>query len=282
MNLNKRAYGILESLKIEPSLMFEFDFGSVSVLDVGLRSVPGMDTALWVAEASLAGLGQVLIDDMVRVRVDSSPAVATLGCQMAGWRIRSGDFSAMGSGPARILADKPPGLLSKINYFESSDVAALLLETGSFPSKDVLESLLRDTHASDLLVAVFKPNSLTGLLNVLARVVEVAVFRLFNLGFDVTNIISARGVVPMVDLSEDCMFKANDAIIYHSNVFLEVSEWFPSLTERAVSKSSSAFGKSFCDIFQQADRDFYNISPDIFAPAELTVKDRNGVEYSSK
>ncbi|MBN2013961.1 MAG: hypothetical protein JW778_02165 [Candidatus Altiarchaeota archaeon] len=282
MNLNKRAYGILESLKVDPSLMLELDFGSVSVLDVGLNSVPDLDTALWVAEASLAGLGQVMIDDVVQVRIDEAPAVATLGSQMAGWRVKSGDFSAMGSGPARILADKPPGLLPRINYFESSDVAALLLETSSFPPRPLLESILRDTGASDLLIGVFRPNSLTGLVNVLSRVVEVAVFRLLNLGFDVNNIVSAQGSVPMVELSEDCMFEANDAIIYKGNVFLQVSDWVPSLTERSVSKNSSAFGRSFCDIFQQADRDFYNIPADIFAPAELTVKDKNGVMYSSK
>ena len=83
--------------------------------------------------------------------------------------------------------------------------------------------------------------------------------------------------------SDKCMFEANDAIIYHGHVSLKTESWEAGLEEKAVSKSSPSFGKSFCDIFEQAERKFYNIDPAIFAPGKLTVEDtKTGKVYESK
>lgn len=42
------------------------------------------------------------------------PAVSLFGSQLAGWGVKVGDFSAMGSGPARALALKPKKVFEKV------------------------------------------------------------------------------------------------------------------------------------------------------------------------
>jgi len=104
-------------------------------------------------------------------------------------------------------------------------------------------------------------------------VVEVGIFRLYNLDYDINGIRYAEGRCIIPELDDDIMFKSNDAIIYNGRVKIEVNEWNPELAERAIFSSSKFYGKSFREIFEQCGCDFYNINPDIFAPAVLEVED---------
>jgi methenyltetrahydromethanopterin cyclohydrolase len=279
MNLNETAYGILSSIAADRRV-HESAAGKVTVLDAGVVKRPPLSSALKIAEASLGGLGKVTLDDDIHVSIPKMPAVATLGCQLAGWKVDFGGASALGSGPARLLAKKPEKIVSKLDYCETSQKAALLLESRIFPDAFTLDALLKDAAVRDLIIAVFAGDSLTGLVNVLARVVEVGVFRLHKLGYDTNRITSAEGSVPFLNLGKDSMFEANDAIIYHGAVSLTVEGWDPSLTARGVSRNSEAFGKPFSQIFDEADGNFYDIPADIFAPAKLSVKDtKTGETY---
>jgi methenyltetrahydromethanopterin cyclohydrolase len=280
MNLNLNTYRILERLGGRGNTSVEdFNSGRVTLVDVGLDMECDLNTALKVAEATLAGLGRIDVDDRIRVEIDKMPAVATIGSQMAGWCIKLGGEIALGSGPVRILAKKPENVFERIGYSEASDIGALILETSVFPDREACEGILQQSKVGDLIIAVFKGDSLTGLVNVLSRVVEVGIYRLFNLGFDINRISYARGTVPMIEPSDDVMFEANDAIIYKGFVELKVDGWDSKLTGKATSRCSRAYGKSFKEIFQEAHGNFYKIPEDIFAPAELNVidlKDKKG------
>jgi methenyltetrahydromethanopterin cyclohydrolase len=104
--------------------------------------------------------------------------------------------------------------------------------------------------------------------------VEVGFYRLLNLDYDLNQIISAEGSVPLIKPSKDSMFEANDAIIYHGMVSLTTDSWDPALSDRVVSRGSGAFGKPFKQIYEEAKGNFYDIPADIFAPASLTVQDK--------
>jgi methenyltetrahydromethanopterin cyclohydrolase len=272
MNLNEKTYKAIRSLS-KKSSVHEYDSGRVRIYDVGLKKKPSLETALKVAEASLGCLGSVTLKEGIFVQIPTHPAVATIGCQLAGWRIDLLKGVALGSGPARLLANKPSSILSKVAYSETSEKAALVLETDTLPDSKTLESVLKATGAEDLVIAAFSGSSLVGQINVLARIVEVGVFRLMNLGYDINKITSAEGSVPLIRLGKDSMFEANDAIIYHGSVSLALDGWDPALSEQAVSRSSAAYGKPFKQIFEEAGKNFYNIPSDLFAPASLTVKD---------
>ncbi len=283
MNLNIKAYKILKKLGGERNVKIEeFDRGRVTLVDVGVNAEGDLDTGIKVAEATMAGLGKVGVDNKIRVRIDQMPAVATISSQLAGWCVKMGDKIALGSGPVRIPAKKPGDIIEKIGYSEDPDKGALVLETPIIPDRETCEKILKESNVDDLIIAVFRENSPVGLINVLSRVVEVGIFRLLNLGYDVNMISHAEGTAPLIKLSDDIMFEANDAIIYDGFVELKVKDWDPKITEKATSGYSKAYGKPFKEIFNKAGKNFYNIPADIFAPAGLKVTDlKTNRVYSS-
>ncbi|MEA3255521.1 MAG: methenyltetrahydromethanopterin cyclohydrolase [Candidatus Altiarchaeota archaeon] len=284
LGLNHRTYELLEGISVGESTEFSIGGGKATVLDLGVEAeVVDESVARCVAEASMGSLGQVEIEEgKLCVDIPAHPAIATLSCQLAGWSIRLGGGKKLGSGPARIPARKPGGLIDEVGYHESPEKSSLVLETDILPGEGVCEGILEATGSSELIIAAFRDDSVVGLINVLARVVEVGLFRLHNIGFDVNRISSARGEVAIPPITRDIMFTSNDAIIYQGRVSLKVDGWDSGLTPKAVSKSSSVYGKSFKEIFSAAGGDFYKVDADIFAPARLEVTDlMDGKEYSA-
>lgn len=290
LKLNSKASALLSKCTdLSDVETHEYDINgrTVEVIDLGvatqLRGETAEKAGVYVAESALGCLGKVgKKRRSITVDIPRHPAIATLGCQLAGWAIDIRGKNKLGSGPARILARKPGKIIDKTGYSESSKEAALVLETDVLPDRETCRTILDETHAQKLTVAAFRDDTYVGLINVLARVVEVGIFRLNNLGYDTTKIASARGTVPMPDLDEDMMHASNDAIIYGGKVSLETNGWDPDLTEKAVSRYSQAYGKTFKDIYTEANCDFYKIDPGIFAPAEIDVTDRlNGKRYAA-
>ena len=290
LKLNKRTFRKIEELMEKygfETIDYEFDTGKVRILDIGV-DVRIKEKDAWkigegVAEASMGSLGKVKIKkNKVYVNIKEYPSIATLSCQMAGWAVRIGSNTVLGSGPVRIPARKPCNVIDKIGYYEDSEKGVLLLETDTIPTKIPCRKMLNESNVNELMIIVFRGNTTIGLMNIMARIVEVGIYRLEKLGYDVNRILSARGNVPIPELDEDVMFTSNDAIIYSGEVSLEVSEWNSELTEKAISRASKFYGRNFKEIFNDAEGDFYKIDPDIFAPARLKVRDlENNKEYES-
>jgi len=269
MNLNEKCYGILKELEGVAEVT---EYGNARVLDLGVNNNPDREAGLKVAEVTMGSMGKVeLEDNKIHVSIPEKPSIACLSCQLAGWAIPIGGKNKLGSGPARILAKKPSAIVDRIAYREKSDKAAIAIETSVLPDEKTCSYILEETGAKELIIAAFRENSEVGLINIIARVVEMALFRLDNLGYDTNQIISAEGTAPLPKLDDRIMFTSNDAIIYGGSVRIEVNDWDAELTEKAVSKASKFYGKSFEEIFNEASGDFYNIDPDIFAPAELDI-----------
>lgn len=277
MNLNEAAWDILKDVSGEiPGRAFDrvrvLDLGVVKVPDPGLAQVLGLK----VAKACMGGLGEAkLSDDSFTVSIKENVAIACLSSQMSGWVIKIGDYTALGSGPARILSKKPRNVYERVGYSESSDKAVLCLESDALPDEDACRNVLKATRASEAIIAAYSPSAYVGLIQVLARVVEMAVYRLNFLDYNTLKIKDAVGSVPIPHPGEDIMHRANDAIIYGGLVELTVDGWVEGLTEKCVSASSEAHGKSFKEIYDEAGEDFYKIGHGIFAPAEVIVKDES-------
>lgn len=278
MNLNQNSCKILKTLEKEESVWtskLRISGGTATVHDLGLHARPaetvGRRLGLTAARASAGGLADIkIIKDRIEVSIPRQVALATLGCQMAGWAIKTLNGCMIASGPGRILAKKPKVTYEKIGYDESSQTAALILETGSMPDAQTCQYILEKTKAKEAVLAAFPGDTAAGLINVLARVVELAVYRLDYLEYDVNKILSAEGTVRIPKNTNMC--EANDAVIYHSKVKLEVTEWDDTLTDKCTSKAAACHGKKFKEIYQQAGCDFYKIDPAIYAPAEVEVK----------
>jgi methenyltetrahydromethanopterin cyclohydrolase len=223
----------------------------------------------------------------------SSPVLACLGSQYAGWSLSATKeqtggkkFFSLGSGPARALAAKEP-LFDELGYRDRHDCGALVMEVDRLPPQIVIDKILRDCALAPakLTIVVTPTHSVAGTVQVVARVVEVALHKTHVLGVHLNEIIEGSGSAPLPPPAPDsiqAMGRTNDAILYGGRVHLTVKT--DSVAQRLAAElpSSNArdYGRPFADIFKAFNYDFYQIDPALFAPAEVWVSSlESGVTY---
>jgi methenyltetrahydromethanopterin cyclohydrolase len=261
-----------------------------TVIDAGGTCAGSVGAGLRIAEICLGGLGDVRLaasSETPRwpwtVTVHSAhPVTACLASQYAGWRLAHGEgkgaFFALGSGPARALARKE-ALFEELGYRDDADTATLVLETPRPPPPAVVERVARDCGISpDRLNIVFAATqSIAGSLQVVARVLEVALHKAHELKFPLERIVEGMGAAPLSPPHPDmitAMGRTNDAIVYAGRVQLYVNGAAADareLAERLPSAGSRDHGRPFADIFRHYKGDFYAIDPMLFSPAQVTV-----------
>ena len=260
-----------------------------TVIDAGVNVPGGFQAGKILTELCMGGAGKAQLGfkaygdlTLPSITVSSDhPAVAALGSQFAGWRIKEPDGSiAIGSGPARALALKPKNVYEEIDYKDASEKAVLTLESNSLPSDALIEKVTSSCNIKpeDLIAAVAPTASLAGLTQVTGRVVEVGIHKLRTLGLSPKLIRYALGYAPIPPKCkefEEAMARTNDAILYGGTVYLVVEHddevALKKIVEQAPSNTSKDYGKPFLQIFREADRDFYKIDHALFAPALLMI-----------
>ena len=260
-----------------------------TVVDAGVNVPGGFQAGKILTELCMGGAGKAQLGfkaygdlALPSITVSSDhPAVAALGSQFAGWRIKEPDGSiAIGSGPARALALKPKNVYAEIGYKDASDKAVLTLESNSLPSDALIEKVTGPCNikAENLIAVVAPTASVAGLTQVAGRVVEVGIHKLRTLGLSPKLIRYAMGYAPIPPRCgefEVAMARTNDAILYSGTVYLAVEHddeaALKKIVEQAPSNTSKDYGKPFLQIFREADRDFYKIDHNLFAPAVLMV-----------
>lgn len=259
-----------------------------TVVDAGVIASGGFQAGKKLTELCLGGAGKVQLGfktygdvTFPSITVSSDhPAIAMLGSQFAGWRIKDGDSIAIGSGPIRALALKPKDIFEEIGYKDVSDKAVLTLESNTIPSDSLIEkvTMASGVSASNLIVVVAPTSSIAGLTQVAGRVVEVGIHKLRTLGLSPKIIRYATGFAPIPPLGKDfevAMARTNDAILYGGTVYCVVDyddeEALQKIVDQAPSMASKDYGKPFLQIFREADKDFYKIDHGLFAPAVLMI-----------
>lgn len=259
-----------------------------TVIDAGVNVPGGFQAGKILTEMCMGGAGKAQISfktygdltfPSITIYTDY-PAIAALGSQFAGWRIKEGNSVAIGSGPARALALKPKDIYEEIGYQDSSDKAVLTLESNSLPSDALIEKVTGacNIKAENLIVIVAPTASIAGLSQVAGRIVEVGIHKLRTLGLNPKVIRYACGYAPIPPLCSEfevAMARTNDAILYGGTVYYTVKydddEALKKILQQAPSKASKDYGKPFLQIFREADRDFYKIDHNLFAPAVLMI-----------
>ena len=288
--LNEVAYRIAEEAIADAGrLSVEVhETAGVRVVDCGVRARGGEAAGLVMARVAMAGLGGARVEpaavafaaewpdcELPIVAVESEqPLAACLAAQYAGWKVSSGKFFAMASGPVRAAIGRED-LFDDIGLRERPPVAVGLLETAALPPDDVCLQLAADAHVPPdrLILLVARTASAAGTLQVIARSLETALHKLHDLHFDLTRIRRGSGRAPLAPVPTDDLVaigRTNDAILYGGHVVLEVGGDDASLEEigpRMVSRASAAYGEPFCRLFEKAGRDFYALDPALFAPA---------------
>jgi methenyltetrahydromethanopterin cyclohydrolase len=259
-----------------------------TIVDAGVNVPGGFQAGKMLTEICMGGCGKAEISfkrygdlesPSITISTDQ-PAIAALGSQFAGWRIKEGESIAIGSGPARALALKPKEIYDEIGYQDTSDKAVLTLESNSLPSDILIEKVMKacDITPENLVVVVAPTASIAGLTQVAGRVVEVGIHKLRTLGVSPKIIRYACGYAPIPPLGTDfevAMARTNDAILYGGTVYCTVDfddeAALKKIVNQAPSETSKDYGKPFLQIFREADRDFYKIDHSLFAPAVLVV-----------
>ncbi len=271
-----------EELKVKA---IELKNGS-KVIDCGINVEGGYEAGLMFTDICMGGFGASSITvhkvgeiplAFIDIATDH-PAISCLGAQKAGWRVSVDKYFAMGSGPARALALKPKKTYERIKYEDEFDYAIIALESNQLPDEKVIETIAEASHVdtSNVIALVAPTASIVGSVQVSGRVVETAVFKLNELGYDTTKITSGTGSAPIAPVVKDdlkAMGSTNDSVIYYGSVFLTVRGFEEDKFRQVPSVTSKDYGKPFYRTFKDAGYDFFKIDANVFAPAEVTVND---------
>ncbi|KAK42821.1 N(5),N(10)-methenyltetrahydromethanopterin cyclohydrolase [Caballeronia jiangsuensis] len=276
--------------------------GGTVIVDAGVNAKGSAEAGILIARICMGGLGRVAR----RVALDSAPlwpvfievhtsnpVLACLASQYAGWSLSATKeqtggkkFFSLGSGPARALACKEP-LFDELGYRDRHDRGALVMEVDRLPPQVVIDKVLNDCGLAPerLVIAVTPTQSVAGTVQVVARIVEVALHKTHVLGVDLAEIVEGSGSAPLPPPAPDgiaAMGRTNDAILYGGRVHLTVKGDAVAKRLAAELPSSNArdYGRPFADIFTSFNYDFYQIDPALFAPAEVWVSSlESGATY---
>jgi methenyltetrahydromethanopterin cyclohydrolase len=294
MGINEMGFEVFEEmldyadeLQIE---VHELDNGTV-VADAGVASHGGIGAGIYLSRLCMADLAEIQLAPYdvkgvllpgVQVATDW-PAVSCMASQCAMWQIKLEKYFAMGSGPARVLARKTKDLYERIGFEEFSDVGVLVLESNKLPDEKVTGSIAENCgiDPADLRIAIAPTNSVAGLVQVSARVVETGLHKLFTMGFDIKAIKSGWGRAPISPITGDatmCMGSSNDAIIYGGETYYSISyenlEELQQYLKGMPSVASRDWGAPFYKTFKAAGYDFFKVDHNVFAPARVVMNEQ--------
>lgn len=265
---------------------YELDSGA-TVLDFGVQADGGIEAGLLLSEIQTAGLAtvQTRMDEVggaplphVELATDH-PALALLCSQKAGWELRFDEFDGLGGGPARALVGEEEEF-RQLEFYDEFDLTVLTVESVSLPTDEVAEHVAERTgvEPSGIFLPTVATGSVAGSVSTASRAAELAVFRLFELGYDPRDVLSASGSAPFPPVSYDeevAMGRTNDALAYGGRVYLHVRE-DAGVFEELPSSAADEYGTPFEEIFADANWDFYDIPETVFAPAQVTVDVADG------
>lgn len=268
------------------------DASGARIVDAGIAAEGSIGAGLLVGEICLGGFGSVSARSgaadgwptWLEVR-SSQPVLACLASQYAGWSLAATKeetggkkFFSLGSGPARALAAKE-SLYAELGYRDRADRGVLVMEVDRVPPAVVVQKILRDCALppQGLTIVLTPTSSAAGTTQVVARVLEVALHKSHEIGFDLSHVVDGVATAPLPSPSPDgveAMGRTNDAILYGGRVHLSVrgsDEAAAALAAKLPSRNSKDYGRSFAEIFKAVEYDFYKIDGALFAPAEVWV-----------
>ncbi|MDP3677987.1 MAG: methenyltetrahydromethanopterin cyclohydrolase [Methylotenera sp.] len=257
-----------------------------SIVDAGIAHAGCAEAGRIIAEICMGGLGQVTLQadnrfahwhDAIAVS-STQPVLACLASQYAGWALSHEKFFSLGSGPARALAQRED-LFKDLNYQDAAASTCIVLETDKVPPVPVIEKILRDTKiAPENLTIILTPtSSIAGVVQIVGRVLEVALHKAHTLHFPLQHIVSGTGLAVLPPVSKDFMTgmgRTNDAILFGGQVTLQVTgddAAASNLASNLPSSASKDYGRTFAEVFKSVNMDFYKIDPMLFSPAKVTV-----------
>jgi methenyltetrahydromethanopterin cyclohydrolase len=302
IQINELAKNIVETI------ISHKDIYNVEVHNLANKSVVlDLTNSSWTAgklvgEICMGGLGTVEfshynLDNHFIPSVNvytSDPLISCMASQLAGWSVKlkkevekNGElkkkviFQSLGSGPARAKS-RGEKLFDEIDYTDNSECAVIVFETSKLPNEEVMEIIAEKCRVDiSKTYAVCAPTAcLTGSIQVAARIVETGIHKLHEIKFPIDIIKDGFGTTTIAPIAKDdlgAMGRTNDSISAAGMTYYTIKvekdkegELF-ELIKKAPANTSSSYGKPFIETFKEANYNFYDIDPGLFAPAIYTV-----------
>ncbi len=289
VSINAQTLPLLQDLLANAdalNLIVSTHTSGATIVDAGIEAVGGLEAGRRIAAICMGGLGDIALQNdrtfkqwPLSIKVHAmKPLLACLGSQYAGWALSHDKFFSLGSGPARAIAQREE-IFSELQYKDTSEQTVLVLETDTVPPLEVIDKVVRDTKisASNLTFILTPTSSLAGTVQIVARVLEVALHKLHALHFPLAQFVDGYGIAPIPAPSPDFltgMGRTNDAILFGGFVQLFVKctdKEAVKLANDMPSSASKDYGRPFAEIFKAVNMDFYQIDPLLFSPAKVTV-----------
>jgi len=296
MNLNDKSLNLVQQAIRDKQLL------NIAVsktrggtfLDFGIKSAGSRDAGIMLSRICMSDLGSVRYEPadfrstaktlpsgglpIIHVSTEH-PLLACIASQYAGWAYSHDDFFGMVSGPARCLRQPPEDILKNNHIAERSENAVLVMETGTIPRESEYMDIASKCKVvpENVFICAAPTSSLAGSIQIVARSIETAMHKLFEIGFDLGKVRSGVGKAPLPPSVGDDMISlgwTNDCILYGSSVtlWLDVGdEQINEIGPQVPSNSSKDFGTPFLTLFKSYDCDFYKVDKHLFSPAELTL-----------
>jgi len=289
ISINHEAMKIVRAILDNPAaigvLVSILDNGA-TVIDMGQQAPGGWMAARYYALITMGGLGECSYETFpypinrvrlpaVRVMIDN-PQLACCASQLAGWRLEAGDFAPILAGPARALNENPDPHFDHISYRDQHHKAVIAIQTSAPVRIEWAEIIATACHVKpdDLYILVAPNRSLVCAVQVSARIVEQTIHRLEEEGLAMNAIFAAQGfcvLPPLIDDDLISMGRINDCLLYggEATFYLRHDDdaFVADLAQKVVAQASSAYGRPFIEIFEEAGRDFYKIPLDLHSPA---------------
>lgn len=266
-----------------------------TVVDAGIHVPGGLEAGRIITEICMGGMGTATIMQSaytlnwpLTIHVHATnPVLACLGSQYAGWSLSHGKYYALGSGPARALASKSKDgaiepveeLYKELAYRDQAENTVLVIENDAMPPLEIVEKIAAACGISptNLTIIVTPTSSLAGGVQVVGRVLEVAMHKAHALHFPLEDIVDGSGSAPICPPHPNfvkAMGRTNDAILFAGQVHLFVKgsdEAAKNLAQELPSSTSKDYGKPFADIFKAYEYDFFKVDAMLFSPASVIV-----------
>lgn len=287
---NLRALPLVEQLLARPA-----EFGvavsvqdGVTIIDCGVNAPGGWEAGRLFAAVCLGGLAQVALRwgdfggwrwPAVEVITDH-PLRACLASQYAGWLVKQGKFSAMGSGPGRAVVCAEE-LFNEFGYADSSPVAIFCLESAKLPPPEAVRHIAERSgrRSVEIYLLTAPTASPVGSVQIAARAVETGLHKLKELGCDLGIVQNGWGICPVAPVAADnlgAVGRTNDAVLYGATVHYNVAgedAALASLVGKVPSLASADYGQPFGELYRRYGN-FYDIDPLLFSPAEVWLSNQ--------
>jgi methenyltetrahydromethanopterin cyclohydrolase len=147
------------------------------------------------------------------------------------------------------------------------------------PPAALIEKVAKDCGVAPggVTLILTPTKSLAGTIQIVARVLEVALHKLHELHFPLDRVVDGMGSAPLPPSAESfvaAMGRTNDAIIYGGSVHLFVrgpDADAENLAADLPSEGSRDYGRPFSEVFASYNGDFYAMDRLLFSPARVTV-----------